>query len=50
MRGSFTLIIGAAMTLCFAIAALVSFILVPFDVTLVDIPNKLQRSNGQHWL
>ena len=50
MRGSFTLIIGAAMTLCFAIAALVSFIWVPFDVTLVDIPNKLQRSNGQHWL
>ena len=50
MRGSFTLIIGAAMTLCFAIASLVSFIWVPFDVTLVDIPNKLQRSNGQHWL
>ena len=50
MRGSFTLIIGTAMTLCFAIAALVSFIWVPFDVTLVDIPNKLQRSNGQHWL
>ena len=50
MRGSFTLIIGAAMTLCFAIAALVSFIWVPFDVTLVDIPNKFQRSNGQHWL
>ena len=26
------------------------FIWVPFDVTLVDIPNKLQRPTGQHWL
>ena len=50
MRGSYTLILGAAMTLCFAAAALVSFIWVPFDVTLVDIPNKLQRPTGQHWL
>ena len=50
MRGSYTLILGAAMTLCFAAAALVSFIWVPFDVTLVDISNKLQRPTGQHWL
>ena len=50
MRLSYTLIIGAAMTLGFVVAALISFIWVPFDVTLVDIPNKLQRSSAQHWL
>ena len=50
MRLSYTLIIGAVITLGFVVAALISFIWVPFDVTLVDIPNKLQRSSAQHWL
>ena len=50
MRLSYSLLIGSALTLLFVAAALVSFIWVPFDVTVVDIPNKLKLPNAGHWL
>ena len=50
MRLSYSLIICSALSLLFAVAALVSFVWVPFDVTAVDIPNKLNLPNGRHWL
>ena len=44
------LIIGAALTGTFVAAALISVLFTPYDITLLDIPNKLQRPNGDHWL
>jgi len=44
------LIIGAALTGVFILAALVSFIWTPFDHTAMDIPNKLQGIGGEHIL
>jgi len=44
------LIIGAALTGVFILAALVSFVWTPFDHTAMDIPNKLQGIGGEHLL
>ncbi len=44
------LIVGAALSSVFVIAALLSFVWTPFDVTAIDIPAKLQTPNGVHWL
>jgi peptide/nickel transport system permease protein len=44
------LIIGAALTGLFILAALLSFIWTPFDHTEMDIPNKLQGIGGEHIL
>ena len=42
------IVIGAALTAIFVTLALVSFVYTPYDVTGVDIPNKLKKpfSNG----
>jgi len=42
--------IGLALTLVFASAALVSFVWTPYDVTQLDIANKLQVPSAAHWL
>jgi peptide/nickel transport system permease protein len=44
------LILGALLSALFLAAALVSFVWTPFDHTVMDIPAKLQRPDGVHWL
>ncbi len=44
-----TLIPGALLVLIFLLAAVVSFVWTPFDVTKLDIPNKLQSPSMGHW-
>ncbi|PCJ76973.1 MAG: peptide ABC transporter permease [Rhodobacteraceae bacterium] len=41
--------IGASLAVIFIGAALISFLWTPFDVTKLDIPNKLQNPSGLHW-
>ncbi len=47
--GSRNLMLGLALTLVFLVAALVSFLWTPFDVTRLDIPNKLKTPSALHW-
>lgn len=44
------LILGLGLSSVVVLAALVSFVWTPFDHTAMDIPAKLQRPNGIHWL
>lgn len=48
MKGN--LILGAALTALFLLAALTSFLWTPGDVTTVDIPNRLTPPNAQYLL
>lgn len=43
------LMLGLILTLVFVGAALVSYIWTPFDVTKMNIPDKLQTPSGTHW-
>lgn len=43
------LIIGAVLALVFIVAAIVSLIWTPYDVTQLDIPNKLKNPNFTYW-
>ena len=43
------LILGALLSSLVVLAALVSFIWTPYDHAALNIPNKLQPPNGQHW-
>ena len=43
------LILGSALSSLVVLAALLSFIWTPFDYATLDIPNKLQPPNAQHW-
>lgn len=45
-----SLVIGALLALVFVGAALTSFVWTPFDVTRLDIPNKLKAPSAQWWL
>lgn len=42
-------LIGAAITLVFVLAALVSFAWTPYDYLLQNIPNKLKPPSAEHW-
>jgi len=42
-------LIGAAITLVFVLAALVSFVWTPYDYLLQNIPNKLKPPSAAHW-
>ena len=44
------LMIGASLSLVFVVAAVVSFVWTPFDVTELDIANKLKTPDGTYWL
>jgi len=44
------LVPGALLVLLFFCAAVVSWVWTPFDVTRLDIPNKLLTPNAAHWL
>jgi len=43
------LLLGLALSLVFVGAALLSFLWTPFDVTKLDIPNKLMTPSAAHW-
>jgi len=43
-------LIGAAITLVFVLAALLSFVWTPYDYLLQNIPNKLKPPSAEHWL
>ena len=45
-----TFLIGAVLTACMAVLALVSLVWTPYNVTLLDIPSKLQGPSAAHWL
>ncbi|MCA0940502.1 ABC transporter permease [Yangia mangrovi] len=45
-----SLLLGAALTLIFTFAALLSFVWTPGDVTAVDIASRLQPPSAVHWL
>ncbi len=42
-------LIGAAITLVFGLAALISFVWTPFDYLTQNIPNKLKPPSTEHW-
>lgn len=51
-RASFlsrNLVFGGALSAIFVLAALISFVWTPHDVTAMNIPNKLQTPNGKNW-
>lgn len=45
-----SLLIGAALSAIFVLAALVSFIWTPYDVGTMAIPERLQTPSAAHWL
>ena len=45
-----SLLPGTVLVSLFVVAAVVSYAWTPFDVTRLDIPNKLQTPDGTHWL
>ena len=42
-------LIGAAITLVFVLAALISFVWTPYDFLTQSIPNKLKPPSAEHW-
>jgi peptide/nickel transport system permease protein len=42
-------LIGAAITLVFVLAALISFVWTPYDYLAQNIPNKLKPPSAEHW-
>ncbi len=42
-------VVGAVLTLTFVLAALISFLWTPYDVTELQIANKLKIPNTEHW-
>ena len=50
MGGYRNLAIGAGLSALFVLAAAVSFVWTPYDVTQMDIPRKLQPPGPEHWL
>ncbi len=49
-RISPTLVIGAAISVAFVAAALISLVWTPYDVTAFDIDHRLQGPTAAHWL
>ncbi len=45
-----SLILGLALVLVFLLAALLSYFWTPYDVTVLDIPNKLKAPSATWWL
>ncbi len=45
-----SLVIGTLLAMVFVGAAIVSFVWTPFDVTMLDIANKLKPPSAQRWL
>lgn len=49
MMLSRNILLGGLLCLLVIAAALISFLWTPFDITQMDIPNKLQKPGGAHW-
>lgn len=49
MIRSRNLLLGGLLCLIVIAAALLSFVWTPYDITLLDIPNKLQKPSTTHW-
>lgn len=49
-RLSPTLVVGAAISIAFVAAALISLVWTPYDVTAFDIDHRLQGPTAAHWL
>jgi len=49
LLGQRNFLLGLMLVLLFVVAAIVSFFWTPFDVTKLDIPNKLQPLNAINW-
>ena len=49
MSLSRNILLGGLLCLCVVAAALISFLWTPFDITQMDIPNKLQKPSATHW-
>ena len=47
--GMRNIVLGVLLTSVFAVAALVSFVWTPYDVTQLDIASKLQKPSASHW-
>jgi peptide/nickel transport system permease protein len=45
-----SLILGLVLTLTFVAAALISFVWMPYDITTLDIANKIKGPSALHWL
>ena len=45
-----SLVVGTCLSLIVLIAAALSFVWVPYDITQLSIPDKLQTPNWNHWL
>ncbi|MFY0616566.1 ABC transporter permease [Shimia sp.] len=43
------ILMGGALCCLVLAAALISFVWTPYDITTMDIPNKLQTPSAQHW-
>jgi peptide/nickel transport system permease protein len=48
--GNRSLVLGAVLTALFAGAAVLSFLWVPYDITQLDIANKIKGPSPAHWL
>ena len=45
-----SLFVGTCLSLIVLIAAALSFVWIPYDITQLSIPDKLQTPNWNHWL
>ena len=45
-----SLVVGTCLSLIVLIAAALSFVWIPYDITQLSIPDKLQTPNWNHWL
>jgi peptide/nickel transport system permease protein len=50
MRWPVSLVLGAALSLVFVAAALLSFVWTPYDVTTLNVAGRMQPPSGAHWL
>jgi peptide/nickel transport system permease protein len=50
MRWPLSLVLGAALSAVFVVAALVSFIWTPYDVTTLNVGARMLPPSGAHWL
>lgn len=49
LAGAYNLILGTILTSIFVLAALISFLWTPYDVTVLDVAGKLQTPSPEHW-
>src|SRR5512137_183483 len=50
MRWPLSLVLGAALSAVFVVAAVVSFFWTPYDVTALNVGGRMLPPSGAHWL